>query len=391
MIHLTSAALFFLAAGILTSVSILSVFQILFGIALTYYTYLAIKNKKTKLPKSAYWLIAFTTVAFISLILNFDLIPKPSKNFGRLKYFLFGFAGIYVMQPWLKLASDRSKKIISTTFLVSIIVTGLVSIYQVYIKGDYRADGLTNIMRYGYGSAMLLLTVLSALFHKQKIKNWFDARIGLVAFIIGFAGLYLTLARGGLLAFLCGLPFVIYFYRAKLGLIFGGVCLIGITGLMAFYLLGKGGFESRFLSTKNNNSDVMRRSQWQAALIAIQEKPVLGWGLSNFHTQVKRIKETNNLESKTYNDAHAHNVFLEIAAGTGLIGLFLFLGWLLTWAWEMLKGPKLIGALVIPFGVAFVVGGQFEVTLDANNSSMIFALYAFSLAWKPMGDKTYDV
>lgn len=34
--------------------------------------------------------------------------------------------------------------------------------------------------------------------------------------------------------------------------------------------------------------------------------------------------------------------------------------------------------MIVPFGVAFVISGEFEVTLDANNASMIFFLYAIS-------------
>jgi hypothetical protein len=47
-----------------------------------------------------------------------------------------------------------------------------------------------------------------------------------------------------------------------------------------------------------------------------------------------------------------------------------------------MKGDPLIRALVIPFGAALVTSSQFEVTLDANNASMIFFLYAISSASK---------
>jgi O-antigen ligase len=192
--------------------------------------------------------------------------------------------------------------------------------------------------------------------------------------------MYLTYTRGALLGFLCGLPFVLYFYRPKIGLMFGGLAVLGVLGLGGMYLFGSGNYKSRFLVNKNNSSDVIRRSQWQAAIIAIKERPALGWGLSNFHTQLNRIKIENDLDAKHYNDAHSHNLFLEIGSGTGLIGVGLFLSWLMTWAWECFKAGGLTRALIIPFGVAFVVASQFEVTFDANNASMIFALYSLSIA-----------
>jgi O-antigen ligase len=377
MIKITTAAIFFLAAGILTSVSVLSIYQVLFVIPLVYYSYLAIKENNFKLPKSAWFLLAFTGIALLSLIVNLELIPKPSKNFGRLKYYLFGIGGIFVLRVWLREATDQMKSLVLNMFFVSIVVAGIFATYEYATGDDNRARGLTDTMRYGYGSAMLLLTLLSAILHR-----FVSLKSAIPTFIIGFLGMYLTYTRGALLGFLCGLPFVFYFYKPKLGYALGVLaCLAGMT-LGYFYLYSNTNqFQgSRLMMSQNNSGDVIRRNQWKAAIIAIKEKPFLGYGLSNFHSQLARIKEEHNLEKKEYNDAHAHNIFLEIASGTGLIGFFFFLGWLIFWALESFKAGGLIRALVVPFGVAFVVSSQFEVTFDANNASMIFFLYSLSSA-----------
>lgn len=378
MKNLTSVALFFLAAGILTSVSILSVYQILFVIPLIYFTYLAIINKEINLPTSAWFLLAFVGVAFLSLVVNFDLIPKPAKNFGRLKYYLYGLGGIFVFRVWLKEASDKTKTLLVNVFLVSMIVAGLYAAYEYFIQGSDRVKSLTDTMRYGYGSSMILLLLLSALLHHDKTKNWLNYKLGMTAFFIGFMGMYLTYTRGAILGFVSGLPFLLYYFRPKWGYIAGVLSLLGILTLGSFYFYGSGKHESRYLINKTNTSDQKRKSQWKAAIIATKEKPILGWGLSNFHSQGKRIKTEYNLEAKEYNDAHSHNLFLEVASGTGIVGLLIFLGWLIAWALESFKGTQLTKALIIPFGVAFVVSSQFEVTFDANNASMIFFLYAMT-------------
>jgi O-antigen ligase len=382
MHKLTSVSLFFLAAGILTSVTVLSAYQVLFTVAVFYFTYQAYKDKDLKLPMSAYWLLAFSFVALISTTINIDIIPKPSKNFGRIKYFLYGVGGIYVFRYWLKEATDKAKKIIANTFFLSILVTAAYSIWQFYFSGLARATGFTETMRYGYGSAMILLITLSAILNREKMGKWFDYRAAIIVFVLGFIGMYLTYTRGALFSFLCGLPFVLYFYKPKLGLTLGAIAAFGAILMSGLYLFGTTKYESRFLANKDSRSDVIRRSQWKSALIAIQEKPVLGWGLSNFHTQVKRIKDEHNLDAKEYIDAHSHNLFLEIASGTGIIGLIVFLGWLVSWSIEAFKAKGLVRALIVPLGVAFVVSSQFEVTFDANNASMIFFLYAMSSALK---------
>jgi O-antigen ligase len=316
----------------------------------------------------------------LSLALNFELIPKPSKNIGRLKYFIFGVGLIFVLRIWIIKISDQVKKIIANTLFTSLVVAGLYALFTHLILKNTRAIPLTETMRYGYGSGMILLTILSAIFHREKIGNWLNLKLAIAAFIIGFIGMYVTYTRGALLGFLCGLPFALYYYRAKYGYIFGGLAILVVISLSSIYLFGTKNYENRFLRTKNNSSDVIRRSQWKAAVIAIQERPYLGWGLSNFHSQLKRIKTDYNLDAKHYHDAHAHNLFLEIGAGTGLIGLAFFLAWLLSWAWEVFKSDNLTRSLIIPFGVAFVVSSQFEVTFDANNASMIFFFYSLSLA-----------
>ena len=375
---MTTAALFFLAAGIFTSVTILSAYQILFTLPLIYFTYIAFKNKEFKLPLSAWFLLAFTAVALLSLIVNYDLIPKPSKNFGRLKYFIFGIGGIFVLRAWLESATDQTKKIILNTFFLSIVVAGLFSIYQCFFLGVKRAEGLTETMRYGYGAGMAITLILGAHFHRHKLGKWFDYPWAILALAFGSMGMYLTFTRGALLGFICALPVIMYFFKRKLGVLLGLLAILGIIGLGTIYFFGTEKYKSRYLSNKDNSSDIKRRSQWKAAIIATQEKPILGWGLSNFHSQLARIKEQYDLEAKQYNDAHSHNIFLEVASGTGLIGLFFFSGWIFFWAWESYRGDPLTRALIIPFGVALVVSSQFEVTFDANNASMIFALYAFS-------------
>ncbi|HXH29319.1 MAG TPA: O-antigen ligase family protein, partial [Bacteriovoracaceae bacterium] len=300
------------------------------------------------------------------------------------KYFLFGFSGIFVFRHWLPQVSDKVKRNLLNVFFVSIIAAGLYAVYNFLSMTEGRVKAFTDTMRYGYGSGMILLVILSAILQKEKTRNWLDPRLALAALVVGFVGMYLTYARGALLGFMCGFPFVLYFYKPKLGLLFGGLSLLAVLTLGGFYLYGSGNHDSRLLMNKNNTSDGMRRSQWKAAVISIKEKPVLGWGLSNFHSQLKRIKEENDLEFKEYNDAHSHNLFLEIGSGTGIIGLLIFIGWVLCWALEVFKSDLLTRALVIPFGVAFVISSQFEVTFDANNASMIFFLYAISVAhYKP--------
>lgn len=378
MIKLTTASLVFLAAGIFTSVSILSGFQILFGISLIYLTFISISSKKVDLPRSAWWLMAFTLIGFLSLLINFEYLKDPSKSFGRLKYFIFAIGGIFVFRFWLKETSEKSKRFIFNVFLISVVVAGIVAIWQV-TNGRPRAKALTETMRYGYGSAIALLGILSAILHRKKLA-WLDLRFAVPALLLGFVGMYLTYTRGALLGFLCGVPFAMYYFRPKFMYYSAAIAILIVSTLVGFNQFGSGQYNSRFLKSKTDSSDGIRRSIWQAAIIATKERPVLGWGLSNFYSQLKRIKEENKLPYPEYNDAHAHNLYLDILAGTGILGLIAFVGWLISWALECFRAQSMVRAFVIPMGASFTISSVFEMTLSANIACMLFAIYSISVS-----------
>lgn len=377
MIYLSAAALSFLLIGIFASVSLVGLGQILLVIPLFKSIQENIRAKTLALPKSAYWLLGFILIAVISLVVNAEDIPRVSRNFTKLKYPLFGVVGIYFFRYWLKDSSDGVKKWVLNLFFISVIgvaIAGMVSFFMLDVS---RIKGLTQTMRYGYGSAMFLSALLATLLYPARYP-WFNRHLATTAFILGFIGMTLTFTRGAMLGFLCSLPFIFYFYNKKIGLLVGSLSLVAALTWGGFYFFGKTNVEgSRFLISKDNRSDATRKSIFDSAVIAIKERPVLGWGYSNFHSQMLRIKTQYDLPHKEFYDSHAHNVFLEITAGTGVIGLFFFLGWLITWALESFKSPW-GRAIIVPFGVVFVISGQFEVTFDANTSTLIFLCYSLS-------------
>lgn len=377
---ITTVAVFFLLLGTFVSITVQGAYQVLFLIPLVFYTWRA-KGRNFRLPASAWWMLAFAAVAALSIAVNWSEIPKPSKNIGRIKYYLYAALGIFPVGVWLKHVSDRVKRRLLRTLAVAVAVGGLWCAYQVLINGVWKAKPFTETMRYSYGVALVLVLWGGLFLHREKIASWLSWRWS----ALGIFGLVLSTifvqARGAQGAIVLAVPLIVFFWNKKIGLI---AILLGALG-MGFlgwnYLYGaKDKNTIKILKNSNNTADQTRRSQWHAAYLAVTEKPILGWGLSNFHTQVKRIKQQYDLPMKDYDDAHAHNVPLEIAAGTGLIGLFFFLGAFFTWMWECWKADGLTRAVMMPFFVAIMFEAQFEVILDANNATWIGFLYAVSLA-----------
>ncbi len=379
MTTLITAAVFFLAIGTFISVTVQGAYQVLIAVPMAYYAWSA-KGRHFRLPASAWWLLAFAAVAVLSVLINWDLVPRPSKNLGRAKYFVMAAFGIFPFGVWLATVSDRTKRRLVRSLAVACAVAGFWCGWQVLVTGLWKAQPLTETMRYCYGSALVLVLWVGLLLHRKRFA-WLPVSWSILGIVGALSGIIFTQARGAQGAFLLAMPFVLVFWKRKLGLAALLAGALGGSFLAWNYLYGTNtDHPLKILRSSGNSSDQLRRSQWQAAYIAWKEKPVLGWGHTNFHSQLKRIKHQYDLPGKDYNDAHAHNVPLEIAAGTGIIGLFFFLGWFFTWMWECWKAGGMVRALMMPFFVAVAFEAQFEVILDANNATWITFLYAVSLA-----------
>lgn len=390
MIYLSTSALILLLIGIFTSKELIEVGQLLFFISSLKIIYDAFKQKQLALPKSAYWLIAFILIALISILVNDDVIPRASINRAKLKQPLFGVLGIYFFRYWIKESSDVIKKWTLNFFLASVCISAVHGIFTYFVDNQQRMNGLIYTSKYAYASSFFLILLFTILLHREKFKNILFLPLAYIAFFLNFVAMTLTFSRAPMFCFLCAIPIALYFVRKKMAVMMGLVALILSLTAVSYYFLGKQNTEMRFLITKQNISDFQRVSVWQSAVIAIKERPITGWGYSNFKTQMERIKNQYDLGEKNFVDSHSHNNLLEVAAGTGLIGLFIFCGWLVSWIFETFKNPNLRPFLV-PFGAVFLVTGQVEVTIiDSHLAVFIYLVYSLGSSYsKKIGDTAY--
>lgn len=389
----TIISLFALALAIFVSVSLISIYHLLTLIAFL----LWLKQKEFRfntLPASAWALLAFVVIQLISTTINFsDIVDKP-HSIGIIKYPLIGLAALLIYQnpKWSQneLVKEYSR-IAFNLFLFTIILAFFYGLAKAYSGWDFfksnldlivsespntRLGGFTDIMRYGYGSAIVLLALLGLLLNYKKWPN-LNKNFLAVSFIIGFLGMFMSYTRGAMLGFLIGLPVGLYFLNRKLTLLIGTVSISMITIMITFSLTG-GSNSSRFLTNLNNTSDRVRISQYLSAIHALQERPLLGWGPQQLKHHVKEIKKKYKLEFPNYHE-HAHNVFLETAANTGIIGLIAFLAWIGLWLKELFTiRNNFAKQMFLPVIVFILVAGQFEMLMMAQTSTLIYFLYAIS-------------
>jgi putative inorganic carbon (HCO3(-)) transporter len=151
------------------------------------------------------------------------------------------------------------------------------------------------------------------------------------------AGLYLSFSRGAWLGAAAAIGAVIVFAPRRLwiGLALGAVALIGLIALSGAGLLPSAISErladaGTLLEIRDvrgvpindaNYALIERQAHWQAALNMLTDHPWTGVGFSNYQP----LYEQYRLLNWPMPLGHAHNIYLNVAAETGVIGLGLYL------------------------------------------------------------------
>ena len=201
----------------------------------------------------------------------------------------------------------------------------------------------------------------------QKRAAWM-ACAGLI-----FVADLLTFSRGGyvglifgLMAFLIPLAWQSFWWRRHR--IATGVLIFIVLASILASPIGARLFSS---FSQDDNSNVERLRLWQEASVFISERPWLGTGLGNYPLLVK--------PSALYREPiYAHNLFLDIALETGLIGLFLFVSFFflgISAAWKKWReGRDIFSLALFSALILFSAHAFFETPLFSVHVLPIFLL-----------------
>lgn len=371
MEHLIFGALFVLALGLLTSTSILALSHILMLVPCVYF---AIHTNWKEMPKSAWALLGLSIAIMLSVVVNQDIMVKGWKPIFKVKYFLFGFFSIVPFHWWIKnKMTEKQLKVLLYTFLIATTVatvSGLCGTFFGYnpllmkaIKIGERNGGLFGmLMNYAHNMSYFLVLLFGLILMRDKIKHLVNSRFLILVFLINLIGLYFSYTRGAWLAVIAGIP--MYFYKDHKKLFWGLLLGLIVLGVVGYFVAGK--------KVVRPESENQRISQWQAALVAFKEKPVLGYGYLNFEDHSIAIKERYNLLNKEFG-GHAHNNFMEILASLGSVGFLFLVQWLAFWF--KAKSYK----FNIPLVATFIVGGLTQATVSLGiNLFFIMAIYSIT-------------
>lgn len=200
----------------------------------------------------------------------------------------------------------------------------LICLYSIYASIG-GAEG-TRISGADYGPnefAISLLPVLGISFYTFFGKRGAGGKILslLVAFTI-FSALVLTFSRGGLIGFL-GMLFI-GLIKTRRKIITIVLCIVIVAGLVSFMpgdfweRIEKTRVEEKFIGDPTVDSTTRRYLLYKAAWEMFLDNPIFGRGIGNYYYQCR--------DYEALTAGRAHNMYLEVAAELGIIGLVFMLG-----------------------------------------------------------------
>ncbi|KQC14458.1 MAG: hypothetical protein APR63_14245 [Desulfuromonas sp. SDB] len=275
--------------------------------------------------------IAIYIIAIMfSLLFTFDFIRVKIDVYDLLKAIVYFFLITEITILCIKKYTLKSIEIIFNTIILACVVGSVVSIYF-FIKNPFIAQleklGGFSVRTRGWMEdpnyfAMVLDSVLIiSYFMLVKTKSIILKSLYIISIILLIAGIILSLSRGGFFGLICVFLIVLYNERKK------KLTWIILSFLIILFFIFFGqDFISRLetLSNFGSSRDESLYGRLQFIKIGIDniiKSPIFGIGFGDFHESVTHFYAENTV---IYNIAH--NIWLQIAAETGLFGLFSYLG-----------------------------------------------------------------
>ena len=375
------------------SLSATALSHILIVLPGVYFLFKAYKDKKLNFSKSSWSLLGIIIVAIFS-ILNAPDISNKLKMIFKLKYLMLGLLAIYPLRELFKTLKQKQVSTMVKVFLILLAIGNIVGIYALFTQyhplrmkaasDPWRAAGMYGMaITYGYGLELIFILLVGVAWKlRGRVSTLVNPWIFWVCFLSTTLGFYYSFTRGATLAFIFSLPFLFIKTHKK---IFWAVSIAGVVLVLTIVSIvwnAKDDGQNRFLLSAKNECNLIRLSQYEAAVKGWVEKPLLGWGYRNFEPNAYDIKKRNNIDFADFY-GHAHNNYLEFLVSTGTLGFLGLVLFVLFWLWEVFQRSDDLGFILVPFVVSFAISGLFQNTInDGENMFVIMFLYSVTQATK---------
>ncbi len=339
-------------------------------------------DKMPKLRWPSYAFLGFAIWAYISTM-------YAPEYFDSSYNFIY-FVGFYILFYLLIVAHIRTPKecvLFLSAFMAGACVVAGVGFYQYFVidaqgtavqwtdagrfplllRRMYSTLGNPNLL----GAYLLMVCGMLASMTAVKEKGW-KRVVGLALLFVFFIILALTYSRGAWIAAIAVLAIASLVYDRRLA---WGLLIIPV-----FLLFYHGQVAERLLSVFDgtDTSVVLRFAFWDSTLQMIADHPIFGIGWGAYFLVYPHYDYF--LQNSSVLIYHAHNMYLNIAAETGIPGLFLYLlafwghGWLAWRFYHRTERPLYrglaLGVLLCVLGMT--VNGIFDYNFFNRTVSLSF-------------------
>jgi O-antigen ligase len=274
--------------------------------------------------------------------------PDTSLHLGGTGYALSALAlsVVYMLAMVMFVRTERDLRRVLIVVWVGSSLTGLVSIAQ-YLSGYTRSFGLAGDANFFAALQVASLPLQAVLVNQMRRPGARAAVLGGLALTVG--SIVTSLSRGGLLALAAVFLLLTFqparsFFRSRAGKrAFLLVAALGAIVLLAASFSALSARTSSLFSTSDGGSG--RTNLWLAALNGWHGHQVAGIGFGSFVGQSNELLlRTPGVDFSAYQlrptGQVVHNAYLESMVELGVIGLFLFLGVLVTAATTLLQTAR---------------------------------------------------
>ncbi|MBN2585357.1 O-antigen ligase family protein [Patescibacteria group bacterium] len=230
-----------------------------------------------------------------------------------------------------------------------------------------------------------------------SLRSSFWVRWGWVFYGLTALVLILTLSRGAWIGALVAVPIAlsIYFYRYRPKWVKSVLIAAGVgAGLFVLFtlvwLVSPSGSLVKQVGKKaifRSESMIYRQRSWTNGLKAFAEKPLLGWGLENFHIAFDKNYKALPQPTFGFTESHvdrAHNEYIGVAVAGGLVALLpylLLLGYALYRGWRYARLQEQSDSYLINLGLLGAMVGYAVFVFTAFNLITNILFLIFGLAW----------
>lgn len=302
-----------------------------FGALLTHYM-----PVETPVNGFIYWFMFACLLSSIGCILGIE-------SFRAFFTKIFEWFIIYFIVVEVIVEKKHIKTIFALFFITSFILMfdGILQYYvlrkdiflgRVLKAGDRATAAFKTPSDFGAFLTVCVPTFFALLFYRENKKSFM--MISLCGFCLGLWSLWIVQARAAWMGvvfafFLCTILKSYQWSKIKLSFISRIIllCCVGIVLCIVFYIF------KEFLQYRINTVE-WRKEIWISSLRMINDKLIFGHGVNTF-MRIFQEYNTGAMDGPTY----AHNSILQMAAETGIFGLFWFLmilGKLFSYGYERL-------------------------------------------------------